>query len=139
MIEMIPQEFFDAVPVPPAVTLDGELLAVLHRATSSYRPTADQVDQVRATYVFSVGPGSTILAVRCDTDHAIPHPIGPTVIGNLLPFDRPWHIGKTRGELSVTVDHNGRVTMTTVSGQTRTVTPYDHRMTAADDNPPSHQ
>jgi len=37
----------------------------------------------------------------------------------------------TRDELSVTVDHNGHVTMTTVSGQTRTVTPYDHRMTAA--------
>jgi len=32
MIEMIPQEFFDAVPVPPAVTLDGELLAALDEA-----------------------------------------------------------------------------------------------------------
>ena len=105
---------------------DGRLV---HRATGSYRPTPDQVAQVRATYVFSVGPGSTILATRCDTDHAIPHPIGPTVIGNLIPYDRPWHNGKTRGELSVTIDHNGHVTMTTVSGQTRTVTPYDHRMT----------
>ena len=116
---------------------DGRLV---YRATGSYRPTAEQVAQVRATYVFSVGPGSTILAVRCDTDHAIPHPVGPTVIGNLLPFDRPWHIAKTRGELSVTVDDNGRVTMTTVSGQTRTVTPYDHRMTDNPNNdPPSHQ
>jgi len=32
MIEMIPQEFFDAVPVPAAVTLDGELLAALDEA-----------------------------------------------------------------------------------------------------------
>ena len=29
MIDVIPQEFFDGVPVPPAVTLDGELLAAL--------------------------------------------------------------------------------------------------------------
>jgi hypothetical protein len=39
------------------------------------------------------------------------------------------HIGKTRGELSVTSDDGGHVYMTTVSGQTRTVTPYDYRMT----------
>jgi hypothetical protein len=109
---------------------DGRLL---HRATSAYRPTADQVAQVRASYVFSIGPGSKILAVRCDTDHATPYPVGPTAIGNLLPIDRPWHLAKTRGELTVTVDHNGSVTMTTVSGQTRTVTPYDHRMTDIDD------
>jgi hypothetical protein len=108
---------------------DGRLL---YRATGSYRPTAEQVAQVRATYVFSVGPGSKILAVRCDTDHATPHPVGPTVIGNLIPYDRPWHIGKTKGELSVAVDDNGHVHMTTVSGQTRTVTPYDYRMTDVD-------
>ena len=91
-------------------------------------PTAEQVAQVRATYVFSVGPGSKILAVRCDTDHAIAHPVGPTVIGNLLPLDRTWHEGKTKGQLSVTVDDNGSVTVTTATGHTRTVTPYDYRM-----------
>src|SRR3954468_7993684 len=32
MIDVIPQEFFDAVPVPPAVTLDGELLGALEDA-----------------------------------------------------------------------------------------------------------
>ena len=114
------------------LAIDPDNGRLLHRATSSYRPTADQVAQVRATYVFSVGPGSKVLAVRCDTDHVTPHPVGPTAIGNLLPLDRPWHISKTRGELSVTIDDNGHVHLTTVSGQTRTVTPYDHRMT---DNP----
>jgi hypothetical protein len=111
------------------LVIDPDTGRLLHRATSSYRPTAEQVAQVRATYVFSIGPGSKVLAVRCDTDHAIPHPIGPTVIGNLLPTDRPWHIGKTKGELTVTVDDEGHVHVTTVSGQTRTVTPYDYRMT----------
>src|SRR4051812_5046897 len=32
MIDVIPQEFFDGVPVPAAVTLDGELLAALDEA-----------------------------------------------------------------------------------------------------------
>jgi hypothetical protein len=121
------------------LVIDPDSGRLLHRATTAYRPTADQVAQVRATYVFSVGPGSKILAVRCDTDHATPHPVGPTAIGNLLPIDRPWHIGKTRGELTVTVDDNGHVYMTTVSGQTRTVTPYDYRMTDPDSAPPDDE
>jgi len=78
--------------------------------------------------VFSVGPGSKILAVRCDTDHPEPWPVGPTVIGQLLPLDRTWHLGKTKGELTVTVDDAGSVTVTTATGQSRTVTPYDYRM-----------
>src|SRR5947209_10655047 len=110
---------------------------LLYRATSAYRPTAEQVAQVRATYVFSIGPGSKVLAVRCDTDHAQPHPVGPTVIGNLLPFDRTWHEGKTKGQLTVTVDDNGQVKVTTASGQSRTVTPYDYRMTDHHDEPPA--
>ena len=32
MIDVIPQEFFDGVPVPPVVTLDGELLGALDDA-----------------------------------------------------------------------------------------------------------
>jgi hypothetical protein len=58
------------------------------------------------------------------------------MIGNLIPFDRPWHNGKTRGELSVTVDDNASVHLTTASGQSRTVTPYDYRMTEASDSLP---
>jgi hypothetical protein len=111
------------------LVIDPDKGRLLHRATSSYRPTAEQVAQVRATYVFSVGPGSKILAVRCDTDHPEPWPVGPTVIGQLLPLDRTWHEGKTKGELTVTVDDAGSVTVTTATGQSRTVTPYDYRMT----------
>jgi hypothetical protein len=32
MVSMIPQQFFDEVAVPPAVTLDGELLGALDEA-----------------------------------------------------------------------------------------------------------
>jgi hypothetical protein len=105
---------------------DGRLV---YRAESSYRPTAAQVAQVRGTYIFSVGPGSQILATRTDTDHVVEAPTGPTQIGNLIPFDRPWHVSKTKKQLSVTVDDKASVHLTTVLGQTRTLTPYDYRMT----------
>lgn len=103
---------------------------LVHRAVAAYRPTAEQVAQVRAVYVFSVGPGSQVLAGRTDTDHAVPHPVGPTQIGNLLPNDRTWHNGHTRGQLSVSVDDGGAVTWTSVLGQSRIVTPHDYRMDA---------
>jgi hypothetical protein len=89
----------------------------------------------RQRRLFSVGPGSQILATRTDTDHVIAHPTGPTQIGNLIPLDRPWHITKTKRQLSVTIDDKASVHLTTVLGQTRTVTPYDHRMTERECGP----
>jgi hypothetical protein len=62
-------------------------------------------------------------SVRWCADHVIPHPVGPTVIGNLIPLDRTWHGAKTRGEVIVTVDDDGQVYLTTATGQSRTVTP----------------
>ena len=82
----------DELPKLRLLVIDEDTGRLLHRAENTYRPTPAQVAQVRATYVFSVGPGSTILATRCDIDHAVPHPVGPTQIGNLIPFDRPNHI-----------------------------------------------
>ena len=93
-----------------------------------YRPTPEQIAQVRAEYVHSVGPGRQVPAARTDTDHAIPHPDGPTRIGNLIPTDRTWHNGHTRQQLSVTIDDSGSVTWTSVLGQSRTVSPYDYRL-----------
>ena len=99
---------------------------LVHRAITGYRPTPEQIAQVRAQYVYSVGPGSQVLAGRTDTDHAVPHPEGPTAIGNLLPNDRTWHNGHTHQQLSVSIDHSGTVKWTSVLGQSRTVTPYDY-------------
>jgi hypothetical protein len=118
------------------VTDNGRLV---HRAVDTYRPTPEQIAHVRGEYVFSVGPGSHVLAGRTDTDHPLPYPDGPTQIGNLIPTDRTWHNGHTRQQLSVTVDDTGTVTWTSVLGQTRTVTPYDYRLHTDgpnDDAPP---
>jgi hypothetical protein len=137
--DVIAQMIRAELPKLRLMVIDETTGQLVHRAEASYRPTAAQVAQVRATYVFSAGPGSTILAVRTDTDHVVPYPIGPTQIGNLIPLDRPWHNAKTKKQLSVTIDHNGLVHMTTVLGQTRTVTPYDYRMTPDDHAAPGDQ
>jgi hypothetical protein len=108
------------------LVVDEQTGRLVYRATSAYRPTAEQIALVRAQYVFSVGPGSQVLAGRTDTDHAVPYPAGPTQVGNLLPNDRTWHNGHTRQQLSVTVDDSGAVKWTSVLGQSRTVKPYDY-------------
>src|SRR4051794_29979019 len=108
------------------LVVDEDTGRLVHRAARTYRPTAEQIAQVRAQYVFSVGPGSQVLAGRTDTDHAVPYPMGPTEVGNLLPSDRTWHNGHTRRQLSVNLDDSGAVEWTSVLGQSRTVTPYDY-------------
>lgn len=99
---------------------------VVYRGHDAYRPTAEQIAYVRAAFPTSLGPASQVRAERCDIDHFKEWPDGITVETNLGPFDRPWHIRKTRGSLSVTVDNSGAVIVTTLLGQTRTLTPYDY-------------
>ena len=99
---------------------------VVYRGHQAYRPKPDQIAFVRAAYPTSLGPASQVRAERCDVDHFKDWPDGATIETNLGPFDRPWHNRKTRGSLRVTVDDSGAVTVTTVLGQSRTVTPYDY-------------
>ena len=113
------------------MVIDEDSGRLLYRPSSTYRPTPEQIAHVRATYVHSAGLGSQVLATRTDTDHAVPWPGGETVVGNLIPLDRTSHRAKTLGSLSVTVDDAGTVTWNTVTGQTRTVTPYDYRLSSA--------
>src|SRR5437764_4394920 len=96
---------------------------VVYRGHEAYRPTAEQIAFVRAAYPTSLGPASQVRAERCDVDHFKEWPDGQTVETNLWPFDRPWHIRKTRGSLSATVAHRGAALVTTLLGQSRAQTP----------------
>lgn len=108
------------------LVVDESTGRLAYRATDGYRPSSEQIAHVRAAWVTSAGPGSQVFATRCDIDHAIPHPEGPTSVDNLIPPDRTWHLGKTKGALSVTVDDDGSARWNTALGQTRTVTPYEY-------------
>ena len=133
--EMIAKE----LPKLRLMVIDESTGRLVHRAVDAYRPTAQQIAQVRAEYVYSVGPGSQVMAGRTDTDHPTPYPEGPTQIGNLVPNDRTWHNGHTRRQLTVTVDDSGSVKWTTVLGQSRTVNPYDYRTEEDEDAEDSPQ
>ena len=110
------------------MVIDENTGRLVYRAESRYRPTPAQIAHVRAAYVRSTGPGSQVLAGRTDTGHIPAWPQGPTQIGHLVPKDRSWHEAVTKGHVKVGIDDTGTVSWTTVSGQTRTVTPYDYRL-----------
>jgi hypothetical protein len=109
---------------------------LLYRAETAYRPKPAQIAHVRAAYVYSTGPGSQVLAGRTDTGHIPAWPEGPTQIGHLVPKDRTWHEAVTKGEVKVSLDDTGTVIWTTVSGQSRSVTPYDYRLECPEAEPP---
>ncbi|HEX6054832.1 MAG TPA: HNH endonuclease signature motif containing protein, partial [Intrasporangium sp.] len=79
-------------------------LAVDHRTgralqlgTDRYRPTPAMIEQVRAIDGHCRGPGCQTPARRCDLDHHVPYPNGPTTVANLGPLHRHHHNLKTAG------------------------------------------
>ena len=65
-----------------------------HR-TDSYEPTVEIVDTVNARDPVCTFPGCGVPAGRCDLDHVVPHPRGPTAVHNLSPRSRRCHRLKT--------------------------------------------
>ena len=63
--------------------------------TDSYQPTVEIAETVRARDPVCTFPGCTVAAGRCDLDHVVPHPRGPTAVRNLSPRSRRCHRFKT--------------------------------------------
>ena len=66
----------------------------LHEA-GSYQPTVEIAATVRARDPVCTFPGCGVPATRCDLDHVVPHPRGPTTVHNLSPRSRRCHRLKT--------------------------------------------
>jgi hypothetical protein len=82
------------------LTCDGDTGRLLDLTPTAYRPGRAQVRRVRATWVTSTGPYSTVSAERCDLDHHKPFAAGgQTTTANLNPVDRRTHRLKTNGIL----------------------------------------
>ncbi len=73
--------------------VDGTALEL---STGRYRPTLAMAEQVASLDGLCQAPGCTVPAARCDIDHAVPWPQGPTVVGNLHARHRRHHNHKTR-------------------------------------------
>ncbi|ORB13659.1 HNH endonuclease signature motif containing protein, partial [Mycolicibacterium monacense] len=89
-----------------------------------YRPSATLAAFVRARDLFCRFPGCDVPAERCDIDHVIPWPYGPTHASNLNCKCRTHHLGKTfwagwHDEQSP----DGTVTWTTPTGKRHTTVP----------------
>jgi hypothetical protein len=71
-------------------------------SVDGYEPPQDLVDHVTERDPTCIGAGCRMPADRCDLDHRIPHPRGPTSAGNLEPWCRTEHRIKTVTDTVVT-------------------------------------
>jgi hypothetical protein len=73
-------------------------------------------------------PGCQVPAPRCDLDHDVPWPTGPTTAGNLTAKHRRHHQLKTTGLWEGAHDPDTHeVTWTTLAGRRYITSPYDFR------------
>jgi hypothetical protein len=111
------------------ITISGDNGRLLDRNPKSWRIPPSVHAFADTAYPTSVGPHSTVLAERCDGEHLIRHPDGPTTEDNIVPMDRGWHVPKTHTQgMFVTRNSDASITWTTPLGQTVTVQPYDYRL-----------
>lgn len=89
-----------------------------------YRPSAKLAAFVRARDLYCRFPGCTVPAERCDIDHVVPWPYGPTHPSNLNCKCRAHHLAKTFWEGWRDEQFpDGTVIWTTPSGQRYTTVP----------------
>lgn len=86
------------------LAVDPESGIALHLESHAYRPTAAMCAQVEAVDGTCRGPGCAVPAARCDLDHDIPWPQGPTEVSNLTSKHRPHHNAHTHGHWLVCRD-----------------------------------
>jgi len=63
--------------------------------TDGYESTVEIADAVRGRDPVCTFPGCGVPAARCDIDHVVPYPRGPTAVRNLSPRSRRCHRFKT--------------------------------------------
>ena len=94
--------------------------AITATGSATYQPTAAIARLVRAREPHCRMPGCRRPAERCDLDHAIPWPDGPTTVQNLGPLCRRHHNLKTHAGWILEADDPDHHTWTTPAGATIT-------------------
>jgi Domain of unknown function (DUF222) len=82
-----------------------------------YRPSAELAEFVRMRDLYCRAPGCDVPADRCDIDHTIPYPMGPTHPSNLKCLCRTNHLMKTFGGWHDVQLPDGTVIWTSPSGR----------------------
>ncbi|TQM58309.1 HNH endonuclease signature motif containing protein [Humibacillus xanthopallidus] len=116
----------------------------LSRPGLGYRPTAAMVEHVQALDGVCRAPGCEVPALRCDLDHEVPWPAGPTTVDNLHAKHRFHHNLKTDGVWTSRPTGGRGLEWTTLTGRTYATWPKDWQAgvdqpradEAAPDDPP---
>lgn len=123
------------------LVVDPQSGAALGLETTAYRPTAAMRAHVEAVDGTCRGPGCTVPAARCDLDHDVPWPHGPTAVGNLTSKHRQHHSLHTHGHWRVRREADDTVRWRTKAGRTYVTRPKDWlevvRDSPAPGDPPS--
>lgn len=97
--------------------------AVIDYGRTRYRPPESLRERVRVRDRVCVFPGCDIPATRCDVDHTVPYPEGPTGEDNLGALCRGSHRIKHETGWSVVQTESGHFTWTSPTGHTYRVEP----------------
>jgi hypothetical protein len=96
-------------------------------SSDSYRPTAAMVEHVRAVDGVCRGPGCEVPADRCDVDHLVPWPAGPTSVANTQSLSRGCHNPKTARLWRAARAPDDGIRWTTLAGRDYVTYPKDWR------------
>lgn len=99
----------------------------LELSTDHYRPTRAMVEHVQAVDGVCRAPGCQVPADRCDLDHVVPWPMGPTTAGNAQSLSRGCHHPKTAGLWSAARAPDDGIRWTTLTGREYVTYPRDWR------------
>jgi hypothetical protein len=96
---------------------------VLDYGRTRYEPPIDLIQHIHLRDGSCRFPGCQTVAARCDTDHTIEYPAGPTAAGNLGALCEPHHVGKHHSRWTVRQPEPGRFEWTSPTGHAYTITP----------------
>ncbi len=105
--------------------VDDDTGRAIRLAHDAYAPTDEMVRHVQAVDGTCRGPGCHIPATRCDLDHEIPWPAGPTALGNLTAKHRQHHNLKTAGLWKSSRGPDDQVVWRTFAGRRYRTLPKD--------------
>jgi len=113
------------------VLLDTRTGVVAETGTAVYRPSAAIRRHVELRDGTCRFPGCARRADRCELDHVIAWPQGPTTAGNLQAVCKHHHRAKHQGGWAVTMTPAGLCTWTDPFGQQFITHPVNHHELAA--------
>ena len=96
---------------------------LLELSEDTYEPSQELRDHVIARDRYCRWPGCRMPANRCDLDHAIPYPAGPTDAKNMHPLHWPHHVVKTHTDMTVAIESDGTMVWTFPSGRIYRLSP----------------